>query len=143
MNVRPAMFQFKRKSIHYRIHKKSLPRSNKSKTIMIYYTPEEVKQQYGNGYSSMSFTKRTQCTRNCAAYPFQYPSCANQDTVFRLDDIVAGDRIGIIFYISSRFCLSYLGYRTGQAAAAMGRKGNDLIAVETMAVQEGISLLHT
>ena len=61
-----------------------------------------------------------------------------QDTVFRLDDIVAGDRIGIIFYISSRFCLGYLGYRTGQAAAAMGRKGNDLLAVETMAVQEGI-----
>ena len=55
MHVRPAMFQFKRKSIHYRIHKKSLPRSNKSKIIMIYYTPEKVLPQYGNGYSFMSF----------------------------------------------------------------------------------------
>ncbi len=55
MNVRPAIFHFIGKSIHNGFHKKSLLRSNKSKIIMIYYTPEKVLPQYGNGYSFMSF----------------------------------------------------------------------------------------
>ena len=45
------MFQLKGKRIDNIIHKKALPRSNKSKITIIYYTPEKGKQQYGNGYT--------------------------------------------------------------------------------------------
>ena len=54
MHVRPAVLQLISKRIDNVIHKKILPRRNKSEST-IYYTPEKDKQQLKNGYSSMSF----------------------------------------------------------------------------------------
>lgn len=54
MHVRPAVFQLISKRIDNVIHKKIIPRRNKSEST-IYYTPEKDKQQLKNGYSSMSF----------------------------------------------------------------------------------------